>query len=201
MQEGTSNHTLEEGADGPALRRVHDRAEVEELLLRYAMSVDLRDWDLFRSCFGERVHVRFEPPDADVPDGPMTPDEWAVLAGRALGSAEARQHYYSIFSVRLDEEEAEAVVYYRAGRGEAVDAPAAEQSIYYTHRCRHTRAGWKIVEISTHVLPAGERGPNANDANANGEPSQVRPRRSGHGGQRREAANGKRQKRSAAKRR
>ena len=199
MQEGTSNHTLEEGADSPALRRVRDRAEVEELLLRYAMSVDLRDWELFRSCFGERVHVRFEPPEADMPDGPVTPDEWAVLAGRALGSAEAQQHYYSIFSVRLDEEEAEAVMYYRAGRGATVDAPAAAQSVYYTHRCRHTRAGWKIAEISMHVLPAGERGPAADDAN--GEPSQARPKRRGHGAQRREAADGKRPKRSAAKRR
>jgi hypothetical protein len=194
MQEATSNHGPEEGADGLALRRLCDRSAVEELLLRYAMSVDLRDWELFRSCFGDRVRVRCEPPTADVPDGPVTPDEWAALAGRALGPARAGQHYYSIFPVRLEDDEAETVMYYRAGAGDAFDAPASEHRAYLTHRCRRTRSGWKIAEISLHVLPE-----HSDAAPESGEGPGRAGR--GHGGPRRETGDAKRAKRSAAKRR
>ncbi len=196
--------TDEGGADGLALRRVHDRAEVEELLIRYTMSVDLRDWGLFRSCFAERVSVRFDPPIDDLPDEPLTPEEWAAFAGAGLDAPGAGQHYYSIYSMHVGGGEAEAVMYYREGLGEQVDAPPFGRSIYYTYRCRRTHNGWKLAEISAHALPESmERGPGP-DASFGpiDEPlSQARPRRRSGKGSRHQAPESKRPHRSAAKRR
>lgn len=164
MYEMAAKQASERGADEFELRRQRDRAAVEELLIWYTMSVDLRDWALFRSCFGEQVAVNFDPPVADVPDGPMTPEEWAAFAGAHRNVPEATQHYYSISSVRLDGNDAEALMYYRASHGGSVDAPPFLNNTYSTFRCRRTSAGWKIVEISTHSLPLSiELGPESAD--------------------------------------
>lgn len=201
MHQAAANLVSQAGPDLVALRRVHDRAEVEELLLRHTMSVDLRDWELFRSCFGERVHVRFDPPVADAPDGLVSPEEWAALAGAALESPRSMQHYYSIYPIRVEHDEAEAVMYYRSGHGDHVDAPATDHGVYYTHRCRRTRDGWKIVEISAHALPEGASIGAEHEALEAGEPSQVRPRRGSGKGSRRPSGDSKRTQRTAAKRR
>jgi hypothetical protein len=202
MYEAAAKLADEAGPDEVALRRVRDRAEIEELLLRHTMSVDLRDWELFRSCFADRVHVRFEPPVADAPDGPIAQEEWAALAGAALESPQATQHYYSFYPLRVDEDEAEAVMYYRAGHGDQVDAAPGAHSVYHTHRCRRTRAGWKIVEITAHALPDGAQlGPSSVASNDAGEPSQARPGRGSGKGSKRNGVESKRTHRSAAKRR
>jgi hypothetical protein len=202
MHEAAATQAIENGADELALRRVRARAAVEELLMRYTMSVDLRDWGPFRSCFADRVRVRFEPPLADVPEEPVTPEEWAPFAAVSLGAPDATQHYYSIYSIRLDDEEAEAVMHYRAGRGTHVDEPPFLHSAYATFRCRRAADGWKIVEISTHVLDATlERGPDLDASySMSDEPlSETRPRRRPRKASKRLAA--KRTQRSAAKRR
>ena len=166
------------------------------------MSVDLRDWAPFRSCFAEQVRVRFDPPLADAPEEPVTPEEWAPFAGAYLDASDASQHYYSIYSIRLDDQEAEAVMYYRAGHGEHVDEPPFMHSVYSTFHCHRTSQGWKIDEISTHpIAEAIERGPDLDESiTLGGEPlSETRPRRRSRKTVRRQAA--KRTQRSAAKRR
>ncbi|HEU4406423.1 MAG TPA: nuclear transport factor 2 family protein [Polyangiaceae bacterium] len=200
--QATAKQVIEGAADELALRRVHDRAAIEELLIRYTMSVDLRDWVPFRSCFADRVRVRFDPPLAEAPEEPIAPEEWAPFAGSFLASTRDSQHYYSIYPIRLDDDEAEAVMYYRAGAGEHVDEPPFLHSTYSTFRCRRTRDGWKIAEISTHSLDeAIERGPQL-DASYDllEEPaSETRPRSRARKPAKKQEA--KRGQRSAAKRR
>lgn len=201
MYEAAAKQATEGAADEAALRRVRDRAEVEELLIRYTMSVDLRDWTLFRSCFGERVRVRFDPAVVEAPEGPIAPEEWAVFASVHHDTAASAQHYYSIYSIRLDSGQAEAVMCYRAGQGGGVDEGPFSHTIYYTYRCRRGPEGWKIDEISAHTLPAGlEQGP-ALDEPRGTPPSQVRARGRVGKGAKRPGTEPKRTQRSAAKRR
>lgn len=192
MHEATAKQATLGGGDELALRRVRDRAEVEELLIRYTMSVDLRDWTPFQSCFAERVRVRFDPPLAEAPEEPLTPEEWAPFAGSFLGDARAPQHYYSIDSIRLEGNEAEAIMYYRAGHGEHVDDPPFLHTAYSTFQCRRTAEGWKITEISTHtVADALEQG-----YERSAPASETRPRHRARNTTKRHGT-----KRSAAKRR
>jgi hypothetical protein len=37
------------------------RAEVEDLIMRYATAIDRRDWDLFRSVFADNAHIDYGP--------------------------------------------------------------------------------------------------------------------------------------------
>ncbi len=39
------------------MRQLYDRAEVQQVPLRYARGVDRRDWELVRSCFGPAAYV------------------------------------------------------------------------------------------------------------------------------------------------
>ena len=37
------------------------RDEVEDLVIRYATAIDLRDWDLFRTVFADDAHIDYGP--------------------------------------------------------------------------------------------------------------------------------------------
>ncbi len=50
------------------------RAEVEDVLVRYATGIDRRDWDLFRTCFTEDCHPDYG--DIGVWDGADEPTAW-----------------------------------------------------------------------------------------------------------------------------
>lgn len=41
------------------VRRLEDRAEISEVVIRYAMGVDRRDWTMFADCFTDPVHTDF----------------------------------------------------------------------------------------------------------------------------------------------
>ncbi len=43
----------------PAVRWLLDRAEIHDLMMRYALGVDLRDYDRIRSCFAEGFRARY----------------------------------------------------------------------------------------------------------------------------------------------
>lgn len=41
------------------VRRLEDRAEISEAVIRYAVSVDRRDWTMFAGCFTDPVYADF----------------------------------------------------------------------------------------------------------------------------------------------
>jgi SnoaL-like domain len=196
--------TTEGGA--VAQRQACDRTEVEDLLLKYTMSVDLREWGPFRSCFADRVLVRLDPALGESPAEPIMPEEWAPLASAHLNAPVASQHYHSIYSLEIDESrgEAEVIMQYRGGRGERIDEPLFVCSVFFTYRCRRSAQGWKIAEISARAMPeAIERGPELDASfDLDGDIfAEARPRRRAGKGVKRQMVRVKRSPRTAAKRR
>jgi len=41
------------------IRRLEDRVQISEQVIRYAMAVDRRDWAMLGRCFTEPVHADF----------------------------------------------------------------------------------------------------------------------------------------------
>ena len=41
------------------IRRLEDRAQISEQVVRYAMAVDRRDWAMLGHCFTDPVHADF----------------------------------------------------------------------------------------------------------------------------------------------
>jgi SnoaL-like domain len=59
------------------------RAEVAEVLVRYATGIDRRDWELFRSCFTEDCHADYG--DIGVWQGAGAITEWMKESHAACG--------------------------------------------------------------------------------------------------------------------
>lgn len=63
------------------VRRLHDRAEISDVQLRYATGTDSRDWELFRSCFTERIEVDFSDGFGQ-PVARVDADDWVRATAR-----------------------------------------------------------------------------------------------------------------------
>src|SRR5262245_28969903 len=70
------------------------RAEISDVVLRYATGIDRRDWTLFRSCFADEVELDFtswsggEVRRTDA-------DEWVAGVAAVLSGFDATQHISS----------------------------------------------------------------------------------------------------------
>ena len=67
-----------------------DRAEISDVFHRYALGVDMRDWEMFRSCFTDDVEADFTSiwPGLVVKGA----DEWVQRAENLIEGFDATQH-------------------------------------------------------------------------------------------------------------
>jgi len=91
------------------LQRLSDHTDIVNLMNRYALGVDLRDWSLYRSCFEDQFVL-------DAPGWPaaMGADEWVDIVRGGILNYEATQHQMSNHSVEVDGHHAECITYVRA---------------------------------------------------------------------------------------
>jgi len=136
-----------------SVRRLLDRAELSDLVHRYAMGIDLRDWTLYRSCFDRDLTVTFVPEIAGVPNGAIAADDWVAMARGQVGTLRGTQHLCSVYATDIDGDSAEVTSYYQAAHFE----PSAEGDATFVHRglyhgCARTSQGWKILAVHAQVL-------------------------------------------------
>ena len=68
-----------------------DHAEILQVSYRYAAGIDHRDWELFRSVFGEVCTVDFSSWSGR-PAAEMPADEWVAAVRSVNGNFDATQH-------------------------------------------------------------------------------------------------------------
>ena len=133
--------------------QISDRFEILDLMNRYALAVDRRDWDLYRSVFAPDARIDYRDSGGEV--GALEPIvEWlsAVLAPFA-----GLQHNMGNHLVEFDADgdTARACTYFLAvhtsldGRGEEV---LLRVGGFYQDRLVRRDPGWRIaerVELST----------------------------------------------------
>jgi len=56
------------------VKRMEDRYEISECVIKYAMSLDRRDWDLFQGCIADPIFIDFS--------------DWSGMEAREWGRAE-----------------------------------------------------------------------------------------------------------------
>jgi hypothetical protein len=103
------------------------RSEIEQVMLNFGRALDLGDWPLYRSCFAARFRVNFERLTGQ-PEVYVDADLWTHFA-KVILSPVRRLHQYSNFSVRVDGDRADAVIYMVARHWKAVDSGAAEYTM------------------------------------------------------------------------
>ena len=119
-----------------------DRLAVQDVMQRYAMGVDERDLDLYRSCFADDVEV--------VGFGQETVnggDAWRDYVSNALEAFGATQHMLSPVFATINGDEADArtdvqaLHYMKAQEGAILTLWAT----YLTKMRRQSDGAWKIV--------------------------------------------------------
>ena len=127
------------------LQDLIDRADISDVVHRYATGVDSRDWALLRSVFAEEVLCDTR---SWVGGGPqlMRADDFVPWVASVLSGFDATRHYSSNHVHRIEDDEATCVsnmvaLHYLA-EGEARGMHASIG--YYTHGLKRSPGGWLI---------------------------------------------------------
>jgi hypothetical protein len=146
------------------LSELGDRAAIQDLIYRYAIAVDGRDWDLFRTVFSADAVIDY----AD--SGGLRADLETTVKWMAevLGIFAGLQHNMTNHLVEIDGDQARACTYFVAYHTVA-DGQGGETVLafggFYRDRLIRTPDGWRIaerVELGEWMqgpYPEGERQP------------------------------------------
>jgi hypothetical protein len=123
-------------------RRLLDRVELEEVMNRYAASIDRRDWAGLRTVFVDgEVEADFTSMGVkQVFRGPA--DRWVEAVRRTISGFDATQHFFANHSAEVDGDRAVDTRYMQARH----QLETAHYTIggYYTGHMVRTAAGWRI---------------------------------------------------------
>jgi hypothetical protein len=127
------------------LSELADRMAIQQLMYRYAMAVDRRDWDLYRTVFSPDAVIDYVDSGGGREDLETTvkwlDDVLAIFAGL--------QHNMTNHVVEIDGDRARACTYYLAYHS-VVDGKGGETVLvmggFYRDRLVCTSDGWRISE-------------------------------------------------------
>lgn len=125
-----------------------DKAQIAEVLIRYATGIDFKDWKLFRTCWADEVDIDY----GDL--GIFTdPDAFTTLMEQIHGGMGQTYHRISNIVVDVDADRATARSYVRAvlqavpdDGGSWIDALG-----HYDDELVRTADGWRIAKRTTNI--------------------------------------------------
>ena len=120
------------------LQTLIDRAEITDLLTRYAEAVDRQDWDLFRSVFTPDARIDY----TQVGGIAGNLDEALGFLAQVMPMFETMQHLISNIDIAIDGDEAKvtAAVYNPL---KLPDSPMWATGGWYHHELVRTSEGWR----------------------------------------------------------
>ncbi|MDP9795699.1 hypothetical protein J2S43_004211 [Catenuloplanes nepalensis] len=136
------------------VRRLEDRHEISEVVIRYATAIDRADWAMFADCLTETVHIDFS--EAGMPAADFPREAFQAFARDALSGFTARQHISPNHIVTFDAADADRAVcesymyaqHYLEG-AEGGDFFLMRGS--YTQHLVRTPDGWRIERLIQHL--------------------------------------------------
>ena len=131
----------------PRLRELLDRAEISDVLHRYATGLDRQDWELYRSIFTDEIELDFE--SVGIRAGIRRADDWVKRARELFAGFTATQHTSSNHVHDIRGDQASCVSNMQAEH--FVGAGARDRWTiggYYTNELVRTPAGWKLRKVT-----------------------------------------------------
>jgi hypothetical protein len=127
----------------PSVAELVERYAIEQLAKRYALGMDLRDYELCRSAFAPNgIGIG--------KNGPEPIDTYLPNTYKTAASFQATQHVISNQYIDINGDEAVAwsygVVHHKVAKGETRDEIIA--GVQYRDKCQKFSDGWLIVERS-----------------------------------------------------
>ena len=161
--------TISLAAD-PALRALQDRADVTDVLYRYASTIDRFDVEGMRAVLADDLVAQYGNAEPVVGG-----DAVAGWIAEAIAGVVWQHHLLSVYHVEVDGDRAKALVYHTSHQVFAEDPDAAKLLVgrYHTE-LRRGADGWKIsrlvlellwgeskVDVAGYLAAVGGRGPQA----------------------------------------
>lgn len=121
------------------------RAEISDVVIRYATGIDRRDWALYRSCFADQIDLDFTSWSGGEPSK-IAADQWVTGVRDGLSGFDATHHVSSNHVITVEDDQATCVSYMVAyhllatSMGENIFTLGG----YYTNRLRRHAGEWKI---------------------------------------------------------
>ncbi len=127
------------------LKYLRDRADLTDLINKYATGIDTRDWKLYRSIFADEVDIDFSS-YSGVRGTRMKGDDWAAGVQAMLPGFDATQHLLANMVFDIKGDEATVTVYMQAEHFLPNSLGDSSHTLggYYTHRIKRGKHGWKI---------------------------------------------------------
>jgi SnoaL-like protein len=125
-----------------------DKAQIAEVLIRYATGIDFKDWALFRTCWTDAVDIDY----GDL--GRFTnADEFTTLMTQIHDGMGQTYHRISNPVIDVDGDRATARSYVFAQLMAIPDDPASwiDALGHYDDELARTPYGWRIGKRTTHI--------------------------------------------------
>jgi hypothetical protein len=147
--------------DSEKLQLLLDRAQVGEVIHRYPVSIDARDWKLFHSIFTDEIEVYLGPPIEQPKFRAVSADRFAEQVTQVITRFDVTQHFLTDYHVEVNGNDATCVSYMQA-RHFKQGQPTWDMGGYYTYQLLRVGDSWKIAKYSLTVTweenrPAGLR--------------------------------------------
>jgi hypothetical protein len=137
----------------PAVRRLQDRAEITDVLYRYASTIDLFDRDGLRSVLTDDLWAQYG--NAEPVSGG---DAVAAWIGEATATVVWQHHLLSVYHVEVDGDRASAFVYHTSHQVFEDDPDTAKLLVgRYHNELRREGDGWKISRLVLEILWGEEK--------------------------------------------
>jgi hypothetical protein len=136
------------------VRRLEDRMLIVERVVKYALGVDRRDWDMFADCFTDPVFVDFSA--SGVPAAELERDDLVDLVRVPLSGLTATQHLSLNHVVEFDEREPDRAICfsYMYAQHYLEDSEGGDLFVFrgnYTNHMLRTPDGWRIEHLVQHA--------------------------------------------------
>jgi ketosteroid isomerase-like protein len=161
--------TISLAAD-PAVRALQDRADVTDVLYRYASTIDRFDVEGMRAVLADDLVARYGNAEPVVGG-----DAVAGWIAEAISGVVWQHHLLSVYHVEVDGDRAKALVYHTSHQVFAADPESAKLLVgRYQTELRREADGWKIsrlvlellwgeskIDVAGYLAAVGGRGPQA----------------------------------------
>lgn len=135
------------------IRRLVDRSDISDVVVRFATAIDTHDWTLFRTCFADTIEADLTEL-LDVPVRRMPAEEWVAFVASEQDGFVATQHISTNHVVNIAGDDATCTSYLHAqhcylnGTGDGTCRVGGR----YTYTLVRTPEGWRIRAYKLHVF-------------------------------------------------
>ena len=125
------------------VRKLLDRAEINDLLLAYARCADTKDWEGFADLFTDDGYLV-------LPFGKLEKKDMSRAVRSVLAPWQATQHLFANVAITIDGDHATTNHYLQATHVPEANSASEHADIggWYDNTCRRTPDGWKLVSVS-----------------------------------------------------